>query len=165
MLISFDCPKCLQPARGEVTSASRGVICTSCGWTKPLEGGSIQDETPLRCLVCGCNDLWRQKDFSPKVGVTIVAIAVLISTWFAMRMEPLWSLGTLMLFGLADMLLYRFMKDRLVCYRCHSIYQHVDSTDRISAFDLEVNERYRQEGIRRRQAESTSVSQKQSGSE
>ena len=76
MLISFDCPKCLKPARGEVTAASRSVMCTDCGWTKPVADGDVSDGTPTRCLVCGCSDLWRQKDFSPKLGVTIVVIGM-----------------------------------------------------------------------------------------
>ena len=45
MLISFDCPKCLKPARGEVTAASRSVMCTDCGWTKPVADGDVSDGT------------------------------------------------------------------------------------------------------------------------
>lgn len=151
MLISFDCPKCLMPVRGEVTSAGRGVMCSGCGWTKPLSEGDVRDETPVRCLVCGCEDLWRQKDFSPKLGVTIVAIGVAISTWFMVNMQPEWSLGTLMVFALADMVLYAVMRDRLVCYRCHACYRRVPRLEQMPAFDLEVNERYRQEAIRLKQ--------------
>lgn len=153
MLISFDCPKCLKPARGEATSASRGVMCTDCGWTKAAVEGDVRGETPTRCLVCGCGDLWRQKDFSSKLGVTIVVIGVAISTWFMMQMQPEWSLGTLMVFALADMVMYAVMRDRLVCYRCHACYRHVPSAEQVAAFDLEVNERYRQEAIRLKQAE------------
>lgn len=153
MLIQFDCPKCLKPAHGEVTSASRGVMCSDCGWTKPLEEGAVQNETPVRCLVCGCSDLWRQKDFSPRVGVTVVAIGIAISTWFMMQMQPELSLATLMVFALADMILYAVMRDRLVCYRCHARYRQVPHLEQVALFDLEVNERYRQEAIRLKQAE------------
>ena len=152
MLISFDCPKCLKPARGEVTAASRGVMCTDCGWTKPVADGDVSDGTPTRCLVCGCSDLWRQKDFSPKLGVTIVAIGIAISTWFMMQMQPEWSIGTLMAFALADMVMFAVMRDCLVCYRCHSRYRRVPRLEQVAAFDLEVNERYRQEAIRLKQA-------------
>ena len=157
MFISFDCPKCLKPARGEATAASRGVMCTDCGWTKAVVAGDISGATPTRCLVCGCGDLWRQKDFSPKVGVTIVAIGIAISTWFMMQMQPEWSLGTLMAFALADMVMYAVMRDCLVCYRCHARYRGIPRLKQVAAFDLEVNERYRQEAIRLKQAESGKV--------
>ncbi len=162
MFITFDCPKCLKIARGAVTAASRGIICTDCGWTKPVADGDVRDGRPTRCLVCGCEDLWRQKDFSPKLGVTIVAIGISISTWFMMRMQPEWSLGVLMIFALADMVLYAVMRDRLVCYRCHSQYRRVPNMDQVSTFDLEVNERYRQEAIRLKQAEQPSRDQRPS---
>ena len=153
MQISFDCPKCLQAARGEVTSASRGVMCSNCNWTRPIGDGDLQGETPGRCLVCGCGDLWRQKDFSQRLGVAIVALGVLLSTVAMAYMQPELSLGILMAFALADMVLYAVMRDCLVCYRCHARYRRVPGLEQVGTFDLEVNERYRQESIRLKQAE------------
>lgn len=153
MLISFDCPKCLQPARGEVTAASRGVMCSSCGWTRPAVDGELRGESPVRCLVCGCGDLWRQKDFPQRLGVLIVAVGVVLSTVAMAYMQPELSLGILMAFALADMILYAVMRDCLVCYRCHARFHRVPDIDRATAFDLEVNERYRQEAIRLKQVE------------
>ena len=153
MQISFDCPKCLQSARGEVTAASRGVMCSSCQWTRPIGDGDLRGETPGRCLVCGCGDLWRQKDFSQRLGVAIVALGVALSTVAMAYMQPELSLGILMAFALADMVLYAVMRDCLVCYRCHARYRRVPGLEQVGTFDLEVNERYRQESIRLKQAE------------
>jgi hypothetical protein len=153
MLISFDCPKCLQPAKDEVTAASRGVTCSSCGWSRPSVEGEMNGESPVRCLVCGCGDLWRQKDFSQRLGVMIVAVGVVLSTVAMAYMQPELSLGILMVFALADMVLYAVMPDCLVCYRCHARFRRVPNMDQVTAFDLEVNERYRQEAIRLKQAE------------
>ena len=157
MQITFNCPKCLQPADGEATSASRGVTCSHCQWTRPIGDGDLQGEIPCRCLVCGCNDLWRQKDFSQRLGVTIVALGVVLSTVATAYMQPELSLGILMAFALADMILYVVMRDCLVCYRCHARYRRVPNLEQVGAFDLEVNERYRQEAIRLQQAEKSAA--------
>ena len=153
MHISFDCPKCLQPARGEVTSASGAVTCSSCHWTRPVGDGDLRGETPCRCLVCGCGDLWRQKDFSPRLGVAIVAVGVVLSTVAMAYMQPELSLGILMASALADMVLFAVLRDCLVCYRCHARFRRVPGLEQVGTFDLEVNERYRQESIRLKQAE------------
>lgn len=153
MQISFDCPKCLKFSHHEVTSASLKVMCAHCGWTRPIGEGDVKEETPSHCLVCGCNDLWRQKDFSQKLGVAIVALGIVLSTVAMIYVQPEISLGILMAFALADMILYVVMRDCLVCYRCHARYRHIPQPDQVGTFDLEVHERYRQEAIRLKQAE------------
>lgn len=153
MQINFDCPKCLTIARDEVTAETPQVKCSNCQWTRPIAADDRTGETPRRCLVCGCNDLWRQKDFSQRLGVAIVALGVILSTTAMAYMQPELSLGILMVFALADMILYAVMRDRLVCYRCHAQYRRLANMESVGAFDLEVNERYRQESIRLKQAE------------
>ena len=153
MQITYDCPKCLQPERGEVTAASQAIMCPDCQWTRPIGVGDLQGELPTRCLACGCQDLWRQKDFSQTLGVAIVALGVILSTVAMAYMQPELSLGILMVFALADMILYVVMRDCLVCYRCHAKYRRIPNLAQVGTFDLEVNERYRQEAIRLKQAE------------
>lgn len=154
MQISFDCPKCLQIAHGEVTSASRGVLCTACGWTRPVGESELDGETPRSCLVCGCGDLWRQKDFNPRLGVVIVGLTMLIYLILAgVFMMPVIAMVVLMVVGLADWLLYAVLPDRLVCYRCHAQYRRIPDLKPSPVFDLELNEKYRQEAIRLKRAE------------
>jgi hypothetical protein len=97
--------------------------------------------------------LWRQKDFSQKLGVAIVALGIVLSTVAMIYVQPEISLGILMAFALADMILYVVMRDCLVCYRCHARYRHIPQLQQVGTFDLEVHERYRQEAIRIKQAE------------
>ena len=85
MLISFDCPKCLKTTRGE--DASQVVHCKSCGWTRQTSEPA-KDESLSSCLVCGCADLWRQKDFDQRLGVFIVGIGILLSTVAVAYMMP-----------------------------------------------------------------------------
>lgn len=82
-----------------------------------------------------------------------MALGVLLSTIAMIYMQPELSLGILMVFALADMVLYSVMRDCLVCYRCHARYRRVPGIEQTGTFDLEVNERYRQEAIRLKQAD------------
>jgi hypothetical protein len=85
--------------------------------------------------------------------VAIVALGVVLSTVAMAYMQPELSLGILMVFALADMILYVVMRDCLVCYRCHARFRRIPNLEQVGTFDLEVNERYRQEAIRLKQAE------------
>lgn len=154
MQVHFDCPKCLQPEDLEVVATTASLACRQCGWTKPTEREIVAD-APQRCLICGCTDLWRQKDFPPQLGLAMVGAGIVLSTIAVAYMRPVVALGILMGFALIDMVLFAIMRDALVCYRCHARYRGAAVTDSHAKFDLEVNERYRQEAARKRQAETT----------
>ena len=156
MQIAFDCPKCLKTDRGEVNQEHPRVVCTHCGWSRPTASSELKGESPANCLVCGCTDLWRQKDFDQRLGVVIVGLGILLSTIAVAYMMPGVAMMILMAFGLADWVLYAILPDRLVCYRCHAQYRGIPNLADAAAFDLEVNERYRQETIRMKQAEKSS---------
>ena len=153
MHITFDCPKCVKIAVGEVAASSQAICCSHCGWKRELSKTDLVEGRPANCLICGCQDLWRQKDFDQRLGVLIVGIAILLSTIAVAYMRPGLAMLILVVFGIADWILYAILPDRLVCYRCHSQYRHVNHTSQTASFDLEINERYRQEGIRMKQAQ------------
>lgn len=148
MQLYFDCPKCLQSSREEVTSASREVRCNHCSWVRPIDEQDMKGAALANCVVCGCGDLWRQKDFDQRLGVVIVGLGIVMSTVAIAYMMPGVAMIILMAFGLADWILYAILPDRMVCYRCHARYRQVPDLAAVEAFDLEVNERYRQEAIR-----------------
>jgi hypothetical protein len=133
-------------------------MCSHCQWTRSIGDGDLDSETPQHCLICDCHDLWRQKDFSQTLGVTVVAVGVVLSTIAMAYYWVMWSLGILMAFALADMILYAVMPDCLVCYRCHAKYRQIANLQQTATFDLEVNERYRQEAIRLKQANQSTSS-------
>ena len=76
------------------------------------------------------------------VGTGIVLSTIAYALW-----HPALSLGILMAFALVDFLLFVFMRDVLVCYRCGARHGGFEPVSR-AAFDLEVGERYRQERLR-----------------
>jgi hypothetical protein len=78
----------------------------------------------------------------------MVVAGVIASTWAIARYQPVWAMGVLLFFALLDMLLYAWMPDVLVCYRCHSRYRDPQPGEAYPAFQLETSERYRQESRR-----------------
>jgi hypothetical protein len=153
--VVLDCPRCLKSNGVEIGSGATAIACRHCGWTKPIADGDVVADTPRTCLVCGCGDLWRQKDFPPQLGLVIVGLGIVSSTVAVAMMRPVIGLGILMAFALADMVLFSVMRDALVCYRCHARFRHVGATDQHLKFDLELNERYRQEQARLQAAQSS----------
>jgi len=162
MRVSGACPSCQQPIRVEILSAGDQLKCESCQWSRPVLAEDIADNSPKRCLMCGCDDLWRQKDFSPKLGVAIVGLGIGLSTIAYYNYWYQASLAILVVFALFDMLLYAVMSDVLVCYRCGASHRRTNlEKAEHPAFDLEVNERYRQEAIRLK--ETRDAGQEESG--
>ncbi|MBI3865289.1 MAG: hypothetical protein HY290_25730 [Planctomycetia bacterium] len=148
MQVLFNCPGCEQTRLAAIDSQTETIGCPECRWSRPIPPGAIQAGAPQACLVCGCGDLWRQKDFPQKLGLAIVALGGILSTIAFSLYMPLTSLGVLLAFALADLLLFTFMKDVLVCYSCHARYRNAELRDDHPRFNLETAERYRQEAAR-----------------
>ena len=144
----YRCPGCGQPDWTEVAADTGRLECRECEWSRTVREDDIQDGTPQCCVACGCVDLWRQKDFPQRLGVLFVAAGALLSTVAIAYYRPLLALGVLMGFALVDMLLYVSMSDVLVCYRCGARHRHARLDDDHPRFNLELNERYRQEAKR-----------------
>ncbi len=99
--------------------------------------------------MCGCNDLWRQKDFPQKVGVAIVGVGIVLSTIAYYNYWYKAAIAVLIGFALLDLFLFWFMADVLVCYRCGAAHRGTNLEDESHpAFDLEIAERYRQQALR-----------------
>jgi hypothetical protein len=156
MQAAFICPHCQEQTRLALDASARVVHCAHCAWSRPVADGVFVEGVPGECLICGCQDLWKQRDFSPKLGLAIVATAAVLSTIAWAYMRPVLAIGILMGFGGLDFVLYAIMPDVLVCYRCAARYRETALPDTIPRFDLEVAERYRQESIRLKKSEKSS---------
>src|SRR5260221_1325776 len=129
MHVLFHCPGCEQVRLAKVAVEESALTCEGCRWSRPYRSDDVEQSGPCKCLVCGCNDLWRQKDFPQRLGVAMVALGAVLSTIaFALYM-PVTALGILLAFALVDLLLFTFMKDVLVCYRCHARYRDASPED------------------------------------
>ncbi|MEX0701027.1 MAG: hypothetical protein WD069_02925 [Planctomycetales bacterium] len=162
MQLDFACPACASPRRIALAPHATEIDCP-CGWRRavdvedmgqaslPADSGRQEcppHAAPAACLVCGCDDLWRQKDFPQGLGLAIVVLGVLLSTIAWAYYRPLTAIGVLLAFAFADLVLYACMSDVLVCYRCKARHRPREIDAAHPAFDLERAERYRQERLR-----------------
>jgi hypothetical protein len=127
------------------------VTCPQCGDKRPRPESAWQEDRPVRCLVCGCNDLFVRKDFSQRLGVTIVVIGFVVSSAFWYYRIPIGAYATLFATALLDFGLYFFCGNLLECYRCHAQYRGVKGLEEYEPFNLETHERHRQQEARLKQ--------------
>ena len=153
MQIIFQCPVCEHRAISRPVPANAIVKCSHCDWSRDEGAQDFDGEFCRRCRVCGCNDLWRQKDFPPALGLAFVGLAIVLSTIAWATHHPEWALGILMVFAFIDMILYALMTDMLVCYRCRARHRKTALDEGHIGFNLELSERYVQMKKRQDEAE------------
>ena len=148
MNVRFDCPLC-ETAGGRLdTSGPAEWRCPGCDHPTRLA-----DPNPdvTSCAVCGNPEVYVRKDFPHSVGLTILTLACIASTvtYFLYAKWLTWAI----LIGSAafDGLLYLWVKDVIVCYRCQAHHRGYTPNPEHKPFELTTHERYRQERIRREQ--------------
>ena len=148
MNVSYTCKHCDQPVRSEVGSGAHEFTCPACSEKFSVPAEDYADGKLHGCLVCGCRELFVRKDFSQRLGVTIVVcglFAYLIAIGFQQRYVG-W--GILFATALIDLVLYFRVKSMLQCYRCEASYRGLSGLDAFEPFDLETHEKFRQQKIR-----------------
>ena len=156
--LRYQCPRCqAQNQQSDVASASR-LACTACDWSREITEDEFHGETPARCLACGTQDLWRQKDFPQILGIIFVGMGAIGSSiaWYYHR--PVVALGVLLAVAAIDFGLFAVMPDVLVCYRCRARHSGGEISEH-PTFDHETAERYRQEKLRQEDVEATNRSE------
>jgi hypothetical protein len=110
------------------------VACAACGHRHTLHGES--DERPdgalRRCLRCGLDRLYVQKDFNRKIGLGVFVVAALLSV-------PTWGLS-LLVATLIDLGLYFLLGDVTICYGCNTQHRGFARNRAHGAFDLHIAE-------------------------
>ena len=149
MNIRFECPVCEQPGRLDVPGREQWQ-CPRCDHIIRLSAEAV-DTALAACLICGGRELYKKKDFPHSLGMGILILACLASTvtyWLYNK----WLTWAILIGSAAfDGLLYLWVKDVVVCYRCHAHYRGVAANDEHKPFELTIHERHRQERLRREQ--------------
>ena len=81
----------------------------------------------LRCAWCATGDLYIQKDFPQGLGLFIVIMGFVVSTIFWYYEMPLSAYAVLLVSALLDMVLYYWVPDVTICYRCLSQYRGAEA--------------------------------------
>jgi DNA-directed RNA polymerase subunit RPC12/RpoP len=148
MNVTFACPKCDQASRVEFDQRTPQIVCTHCQQGIAVPAGAVGPDRIDRCLICPSVDLFARKDFPQRLGVAIVVTGFIASSIAWGTYHLYWTFAILFATALIDVVLYLFVGDSLMCYRCAAQYRGLDSAKQHARFDLETHERYRQERAR-----------------
>lgn len=158
MRITYACPACPATVVHDRVEERASLDCPGCGAAIPVPEGALEWSRAggsgrarlRRCLVCPGGELFARKDFPQRLGVGIVVAGFAAScvTWGMRLLVPTFAI--LFATALVDVLLYLFMPECLVCYRCGARYRGDGVCDEAGGFDLETHERHRQGAARAR---------------
>ena len=147
--VRFACPVCEHPARYDLAGPGEWQ-CPKCDHVNPLHFGQSGDDLHA-CVLCGNTELYKKKDFPHWLGLTILTVACLgsiIPYWLYHQ----WLTWTILIgSAVLDGLLYLWVGDVVVCYRCDAHYRDLMPNREHKPFELGIAERYRQERLRREQ--------------
>jgi hypothetical protein len=149
-----ECPECNNTLEAPDFARATSADCP-CGWHSSISPEAIAEGKLIRCPICGTEEMYVQKDFPERVGVLVVVAAVVLATIAWAYYSPLWTFGILFLFGVADWIFFRTRPEVTICYRCLSQFRGVRENEAHRAFDLGVNERFRQERMRKKELRQT----------
>lgn len=129
--VAIECDQCGHYHRHRESGAA-ALACPRCGHeVSPVDAKWMLTEG---CPVCGCRHLFRRKDFNQLVGLFLVAagaaLGIAVSYWF------------LLVFTLADLAMYRLVRDVAVCHRCEAEIRGQAGIDELPLFDHHTAEIY-----------------------
>jgi hypothetical protein len=149
--IRFACPVCERPARVAMP-APPSWQCPGCDHTLTLPAPAAITALDT-CAICGNAELYKKKDFPHWLGMSILVGAC--AAFLVVNAYRYHTLAWAILLGSAlfDGLLYAWVGDVTVCYRCDAHFRGFAASEAQKPYDLGIAERYRQERIRREQME------------
>ena len=129
--VHFLCPACENRQGREAGEPARPCdYCTLItNAVAPPEGAIIE-----RCAACDHDQLYFQKDFNRTTGVALVAIGAVFVPWT-------WGLSLLGV-TILDYIVWRMVKDVIVCYRCQAVHRGYPPNPALKPFDLVTHDRH-----------------------
>jgi hypothetical protein len=129
--VHYLCTQCEQRLARTADEPPRA--CEHCGAatavTAPPENAIID-----RCAACSHEELYFQKDFNRTTGIALVAVGAVFVPWT-------WGLSLLAVTVL-DYIVWRVVKDVIVCYECQAVHRGYPANPRLKPFDLVVHDRH-----------------------
>ncbi len=126
--LCLQCERRLARAAGEPAAA-----CEQCGEPSavvaPPENAIID-----RCAACGHDQLYFQKDFNRRTGIALVVVGAIFVPWT-------WGLSLLAV-TILDYIVWRIVKDVIVCYQCQAVHRGYAIPPSLKPFDLVIHDRH-----------------------
>lgn len=153
MLVRFPCPLCDAPGRID-SARQRDWQCPHCGHRlslAPADSPQPNSENGSICPICHNEELYKKKGFPHWLGLSILAGACLAFLVFHSLYRPYWAWIILLGSALFDGILYLWVADVVVCYRCGAHISGITPLDSHKPYELVIAERYRQTRLRQQQ--------------
>ncbi len=150
VLTNCECGTLINSSVDSVGQETHRVTCPDCQavieLSSPAEAGMLS-----ACLRCGTEELYQQKDFPQRIGMIITVLATVLATYAWYKYSAFWTFAVLFTFGFIDLLLFRFCRNVLICYRCETQHRGDINWPDHQYFELGIHEKYRQEKLRKQQ--------------
>jgi DNA-directed RNA polymerase subunit RPC12/RpoP len=127
--VHFLCLKC--DARLSRDEGAPAHPCDRCGAANDIVAPSGIIE---RCAACGHDQLYFQKDFNRTTGIAVVVVGSIFVPWT----YGLSLLGVTIL----DYIVWRLVKNVIVCYRCQAVHRGYPPSPALKPFDLATHDRH-----------------------
>jgi DNA-directed RNA polymerase subunit RPC12/RpoP len=129
--VNFLCPRC--DARLARESDEPAHACERCG-NSNIVVAPPADSIIASCAACGHDQLYFQKDFNRTTGVALVILGSIFVPWT----YGLSLLGVTIL----DYVVWRLVKNVIVCYRCQAVHRGYPPNPALKPFDLVTHDRH-----------------------
>lgn len=127
--VHFLCTQCEQRLARQAGEPPRA--CEHCGAPSPV---TAPPERVERCAACDHDELYFQKDFNRTTGVALVAVGAVFVPW---------TYGlSLLAVTILDYVVWRVVKDVIVCYRCQAVHRGYPPNPAFKPFDLVTHDRH-----------------------
>ncbi len=101
-----------------------------------------RDNVIEHCAVCDCPTLYVQKDFNRTIGMAIFVTGAVVSL-VLYGFDRVWqAMAVLLGCAVVDALLYKWLPEVTICYKCHSQYRQVNPNPAIAPFALGLAEKF-----------------------
>ena len=127
--VHFLCLKCER--RLARTAGEPPHACEHCGAPSEVTAPETFVE---RCAACDHDELYFQKDFNRTTGVALVVVGAVFVPW---------TYGaSLLAVTILDYIVWRMVKDVIVCYRCQAVHRGYPANPALKPFDLVTHDRH-----------------------
>ena len=131
--IAFSCPTCHQEV---CSNGEEEAVCPHCNGRTRLElSPALRSGGPVdRCPACGSERLYVQRDFNQRAGLAVVVLGAVAA--------PFTHYLSLLGAAVLDALLYLWLPEITVCYRCAAHFRGYPRNPAHLPFDLHIAEQY-----------------------
>ena len=133
--IKFDCPHCKAFQTLTLPNESQSEFSFDClGCKKQILISRLAGKTISGCPVCGCKDLYQQKDFPKKLGIALFLIGAVFAPWTYYL--------SLIVALIIDAILYPFFGWMQICYKCFTETRGWEKSPDLDRFNHEIGAHY-----------------------